>query len=291
MDIKRSFASLLLAVAATLGLAGAAVSQELVQNGDFSNNTYGVTTFNIDNAGMDANIAFCTGFGDAQEIDLAYGAGWGPQPLTGNTKLGLHRQAPGAIDAFSTTLLAPVVAGRRYRLQYDVTGGGVGLQTSLQIGVSNNAMAFGTLFDDEVGLANWTRVDAVFIAPANGGYLTFRPDPAIPDGYVFVTNVSLMPVSANVASVTALPRDIRDGGRSEITVTLDRVSPAGGTPVAITLSARALVAPTSVIVPAGRRFVKFNVFGLNPSAVDRRVDLTASIGRSARTTSILVRKR
>lgn len=290
MDIKKSFASVLLAVAATLGLAGAAVSQELVQNGDFSNNTYGVTTFNIDNAGMDVNIAFCTGFGDAQEIDLAYGAGWGPQPLTGNTKLGLHRQ-PAATDAFSTTLLAPVVAGRRYRLQYDVTNGGVGVQTNLQIGISNNSMAFGTLFDDEAGLANWTRVDATFIAPASGGFLTFRPDPAISDGYVFVTNVSLQPVSANVQSVTALPRDIRDGARSEVTVTLDRVSPAGGTLVAINLSARALVAPTSVIVPAGQRFVKFNVFGLNPSAVDRRVDLTASIGRSARTTSILVRKR
>ena len=146
--------------------------------------------------------------------------------------------------------------------------------------------------DDELGLSGtWTRVDATIIAPASGGFLTFRPDPSISDGFVFVTNVSLMPVSANVQSVTALPRDIRDGARSEVTVTLDRVSPAGGTLVAITLSARALVAPTSVIVPAGRRFVKFSVYGLNASAVDRRVDLTASIGRSARTTSILVRKR
>lgn len=292
MDIKKSLVSFAAMVVATLGLAGAAVAQELVQNGDFSNNTYGATTFNLTNANIDANIAFCTGFGTAQEIDLAYGAGWGPQPLTGNTKMGLHQQIGGSFDAFSTTLLAPVVAGRRYRLQYDVTNGGIGAQSNLQLGISNSPITFGTMCDDELGLSGtWTRVDATIIAPASGGFLTFRPDPSISDGFVFVTNVSLMPVSANVQSVTALPRDIRDGARSEVTVTLDRVSPAGGTLVAITLSARALVAPTSVIVPAGRRFVKFSVYGLNASAVDRRVDLTASIGRSARTTSILVRKR
>jgi hypothetical protein len=181
-------------VVTSFGISHSVQGQELVQNGDFSNNTAGATAYNLNNPTFTSTVAFCTGFGVAQEIDLIYDADNGPVPLVGNTKLRLHRQASGGYDAFSTTLLSPVVASSSYRLQLDVLSRYTYTETNLQVGISNSSSSFGTLLQSvPTGSGTWTSIDVIVPAPVGGGYLTFRPDPDVVDGLVSITNVSLAP--------------------------------------------------------------------------------------------------
>lgn len=280
---------------AGIGLAGIAAGQEMVLNGDFSNNSAGQTVFNMPNAAFNQTIADCTAFGGAGEIDLVYGSDWGPQPPVGNTKLGLHFQGGGEFDAFSATLIGPVFPGQTYRFQCDTVcfpkGGG-----RLEFGISNSPIAFGTLFYATDLVSNWVHHDMLFVAPTTGQYLTVRIAPAggSSDGisaYGFVTQLSLISwgtALARVIQLTAIPREIKTGQRSYIVVYLDRPAPPGGARFTVNYSSTALRGPATVTVPAGRRTLRFATFGDNRASSLRRVDVTVSNPISSATTYVLV---
>lgn len=280
------------ALVAAFAIAGSAKAVELIQNPFFADNVFGSTAFNMDNAIFNQAIANCTAFGTAQEIDLVYGAAFGPPPPVGNTKLGLHTQFTGNFDAFSTTLLNPLVAGGTYRLQvYSVHQ--TGAVTDLQIGMSNSPTSFGTLVQTVPNSGSWLFTEVDVVAPLNGQYLTFRPDPSVLDGYVALTGLSLVNIALpnntpKVRSLVAHPRTIRNRGRSEITVTLERPAPPGGATYPITYSSAALQGPTQVFVSGNKRTAKFIVFGHNPTTTNRRVDVRVGTGNGSLTTSILV---
>jgi hypothetical protein len=273
------------AAIALLCLAACGSAQELVINGTFANNTAGSTRFNLTNANFNATVASCTAFGTAQETDLIYGTDLGPQPPVGNIKIGLHTQPTGQFDAFSATLNAPVVAGRTYLLQFDTANLN---PTAIEVGISNSPTAFGTLCYTAQTLVSWSHVNQTIVVPAGGQYLTFRTAANPLGGYGYVSQVSLQTLTPRIVSLTALPREIRTGQRSEITLTLNRAAGAGGANVNITLSSNALRAPTSVRVPAGARTLRFFVYGLNFGTLDRRVDITASNSVSSASTYVIV---
>lgn len=199
--MKRNAFLLFVAAVASWSISYTAQGQELVQNGDFTNNTAGGTSFNMTNQAFTSTVAFCTGFGDRQEIDLLIGSSFfGPLPLVGDTRVGLNGPGNGQVDAFSTTLLNPVVAGSSYRLRLDVVSKTY-TETNLQIGISSSPTNFGTLLQSVSAIRDiWQSADVILNAPAGGGYLTFRPDPAV-SGFAFVTNISLMAVVGSTFSV------------------------------------------------------------------------------------------
>jgi len=226
--MKRYSFPYIAAVIVSLGISHSVQCQELVQNGDFSNNSAGATTYNMTNLVFTSTVAFCRGFGGANEIDLIYDSDNGPPPLVGNTKLRLHRQANGTYDAFSTTLLSPVVASGSYRLQMDVVSRYAYTETNLQVGISSSASSFGTLLQSvPVVAGSWTSIDVVLSAPVGGGYLTFRPDPDVVDGLVSVTNVSLAPavdtysVGGTVSGLTGSGLVLQNNAADDLPVAAD----------------------------------------------------------------------
>ena len=225
--MKRISFLFIVAVVGAWGISHSVQAQELIQNGDFSNNTAGSTTYNMTNNEFTSTVAFCAGFGIAQEIDLIYDSDNGPPPLVGNTKLRIHRQQSGGYDAFSTTLLSPVVAGSTYRLQVDVVSR-VNLETDLQVGISSSSSSFGTLLQSVPAVANtWTSIDVIVSAPVGGGYLTFRPDPDV-EGIASVTNVSLTPavdttfsVGGSVAGLTGTGLALQNNATDTLSIAAD----------------------------------------------------------------------
>ncbi|HRF60973.1 MAG TPA: hypothetical protein PLH94_13800 [Fimbriimonadaceae bacterium] len=283
MQIFRSGLAIL---GALLGISSA-TAQELVQNPDFANNSFGSTQFNLSNTAFTDNVAFCRAFGAAGETDLVYGADFGPAPPVGNTKVGLHTQINGNNDRLGLTLLNPVSAGAKVRLRF----WSVNLvPTDLLIGIANVPNSFGTQMTRVTVPGTWGFTDVVVTAPQAGQYLTFMTDPSILDGYAFVTGLSFVPtLNIRPVSASARAREIRTGERSTITVNLNANAPTGGTPVFVSYSAAALIGPGVVIVPAGRRSVTFTVLGNNLAATTRRVDITLSNNFGSARTYVLVR--
>ncbi|HRI45007.1 MAG TPA: S8 family peptidase [Fimbriimonadaceae bacterium] len=94
-------------------------------------------------------------------------------------------------------------------------------------------------------------------------------------------------VVPKITTLTATPRVIRPGQRSRILITLDQAAPAGGTVVTITKNSNAVLIPSSIRIPAGRRSFEVIAIG-SPTSDTRRVDLTFKIGRNSKMVSILV---
>lgn len=281
-------------LSACICLAGTASAQEMVLNGGFTNNTAGNTVFNMSNAQFSQTVMNCTGFGTAQELDLIYGTDFGPQPPVGNIKIGLHRQGTGDSDAFSATLNGPVFPGQSYQLQFDLSAlaGGSG---SIEVGISNNPTDFGTLVYAANAIDGWVHHNVIIVAPIMGQYLTVREvSGGGGDGatsFSCIAQLSLIsagPAFTRVVSLTALPREIKTGQRSVITVILDRSAPPGGARFTVRYSSAALSGPATFTVPAGRRSATFVVFGNNRATTPRRVDVTLSNPASSATTYVLV---
>lgn len=283
-------------LALCIGLASLASAQELVLNGTFANNAAGSTSFNMSNAMFNQTVFDCTAFGTAQEIDLIYGTDLGPAPPVGNIKLGLHQQVSGNSDAFSATLLGPVFPGQTYQLQFDLVRWSPANAGGVEIGISNSPTDFGDLVYAADATDAWAHHDVMVVAPNNGQYLTVRV--VAPGGggdggepYLFVSQLSLIgsgPVLSRVVSLSALPRVIKSGQRSVITVNLDRAAPAGGSRFTVRYSSTALSGPATFTVPAGRRWATFVVYGRNLATTPRRVDVTVSNPISSASTYVLV---
>lgn len=172
----------------------------LISNGDFETNTASVTLFNMSNASFSATVSAATGFGDAEEIDLITGTDFGIAPQSGSWKLGIHTQAGGPFDAFSLTLSSALVSGNSYALRF-FAAQFPAFASSVDIGVSSSATAFGTLLFSASGLSSdaWTQIDQTFSAPINASFLTVRSGLPV-TVYSFVDNFSL-----DSAGVSAVP--------------------------------------------------------------------------------------
>lgn len=166
----------------------------MVQNGNFEDNTAGVTQFNLSHAAFDGFMANAASFGTTPELDIVTGLDFGVAPQSGDWKVGMHQLNDTSYDAFSLSLSTPVVAGQ----QYTVTFWGVGYSTfvpaTLLIGLSSSATVFGTEIASGTSTqsSTWTEFSETFIAPANASFLTVRI--AAPgNGYSFIDNISLTP--------------------------------------------------------------------------------------------------
>ncbi len=179
-----------LTAVALLAFCMVSPAANLILNGDFENNTAGVTQFNLSNAAFNGFMPNVTAFGTAQEIDIITGTDFGIAPESGNWKLGIHTQTGGPFDAFSMTLSSALVAGNSYSLQF--FGAQLSGSTStIQIGVSTSPTSFGTLIftGSPTSTTAWTQFNTTFAAPVSGSYITVE-NVNIGD-YSFVDNFSL----------------------------------------------------------------------------------------------------
>ena len=158
-------------------LAAHQADANLILNGDFENNTAGVSQYNLNPTYFASYLPNVTEFGTAEEIDLVQGADFGLAPPSGSWKLGLHTQTTGLFDGFSFSLSAPIVAGNTYALQfYSVSETQTpvnGIAGNVLIGLSGSSSAFGTqIFAPANAPSLWTLYSITFVAPVNASYLT-----------------------------------------------------------------------------------------------------------------------
>lgn len=156
------------------------IGGNLVINGDFEDNAAGCNS-NQSNANFNALVANATAYGGAMELDVYDYTGvgdciYGSPPISGTTKVALHRQgATGPTDAFSLHLSAPVVAGQSYRLTFLAE---VNTQFSpdvgdVVVGLSSSPISFGTeIFRATPMVFAWTVLQHDFVAPINAPFLT-----------------------------------------------------------------------------------------------------------------------
>jgi len=172
----------------------------ILVNGDFENRTQPAGCYsNLSNADVTAHLPGITAFGNAEEIDI-YADGtdcfFGGVPQSGTSKLAIHIQVLGLVDAFSFSLTTPVVAGTSYDFScyawpnttFDPNIG------SLEIGLSNNPAVFGTPVwsGTPATVGMWNHLTQTFIAPINANYLTVRSG-APNQSWLHIDNFALSP--------------------------------------------------------------------------------------------------
>ncbi len=168
----------LCAALAALLLTATAQSASLLVNGSFENTTAGGTVFNPDNASFNAVMTGITAFGARQGIDIqTAGSGYGLSPQNGAYKVSPASDSGGTTEAFSLSMIGPLVVGESYQLSFYIErliqspfNGG-----TVQVGVSSSATSFGT----QVALATapnsgWLLSNSSFLAPIAASYLTVR---------------------------------------------------------------------------------------------------------------------
>lgn len=159
----------------TLGASG-----NIIINGDFENHTGSGCQSNLSNASFNLVMANATAFGSAEEIDVYDDPGgcWGLPAISGATKICLHRQTNGTVDAFAFDLSTPAVVGKTYSLSFWAQAvldfaGNLG---SVQVGLSNSNVTFGTLIFEGF-LPNekvWNQYTLTFVAPMNANFVTVQ---------------------------------------------------------------------------------------------------------------------
>lgn len=190
------------AALAACTLATAAMGQNLILNGSFEDNTAGGDLFNMDNATFNVTVDDATAFGDAQEIDIMFGAPYGLMPVDGDYKLAIHRQTGGPVDAFSFDLSSGLVAGNVYTVDFwaqAVTDFGGG-SDPIEIGISSSASSFGTLVYATPGLStsSWVNYTSTFTAPIDADYLTVM-NSAAGETWAHIDAFTLVPAPGTLA--------------------------------------------------------------------------------------------
>jgi len=187
---KTSKTLLTLVIFAT-SLSATPTRANLILNGDFELNNATETEFNLTNSEFNNFVPSTTAFGNNEEIDLVTSDDFHIVPQSGNWKLGLNTLS-GAVDAFSLDLSVPVVAGTTYNLQF-FGARLIGRASGIEVGLSNSATSFGTLFFSGTpsSTSTWTQFDYQFVATASASFLTVR-NISLPNlTYNFVDNFSL----------------------------------------------------------------------------------------------------
>lgn len=188
MNFKKPFLLLLVICASFFGNAAYA---NLIINGDFESNSFGATSFNLNNAAFTAGMNNATAFGGAQEIDVVTGTSLGIAPQSGSWKVGVHDQT-GTLpfDSFSLDLSSSTIVGTVYTLSFWLAGQGGSALGPLEIGLSSSASSFGSLITSAsaASASDWTMLSTTFTASSAASFLTFAPTA---DSYVFIDNISL----------------------------------------------------------------------------------------------------
>lgn len=182
-----------------LSFASGGCSANMLVNGDFELNGAAGCDFNLTNDLFDQEMLALHAFGGASEIDVMKapdGCGYGPPPLSGITKLGLHARGDGSTDALSFQLTATLVPAIRYRLHFYIAA-----ETTfdpdpgtIEIGASNDPGDFGILLTPvtpTVGV--WSGWQLDFILASEYRYLTVREGPGS-KAWGHIDNWVLMPV-------------------------------------------------------------------------------------------------
>lgn len=205
--ITRCLAAVFTLVLLSLSSAGVLASRiegiqaNMLVNGDFENSLFdpGACLFNWPNAGITANVPGITAYGALNAIDftkVATSCGFGPPPQSGVAKVSIERT--NLADEFSIAITGGVVAGTAYTLTFyasrDIIPPSSG---AVEIGLSNNASAFGTLVytSPSPGTSGWTAISTSFEAPVNASHLTVRVAPGAP-ALIHLDTFSLEPVGA-----------------------------------------------------------------------------------------------
>lgn len=100
--------------------------------------------------------------------------------------------------------------------------------------------------------------------------------------------LTLVPASTAVESLDGLPREIRGGGSTTLTIRLDRDAPSGGARVVLVADGPALNLPADVVVPAGKRVVQVRLLA-RTVVRETRVIVTGRIGASSVETRSIIR--
>jgi hypothetical protein len=189
------------AIALAIPPAALAAPINLVLNGDFEENAFTSTQFNLSNAAFNAGVPNAHAFGTAEEIDLPMNGAFGLLPQHGHWKAGLALKiGTGApFDALSLLFSAPLVAGQAYELDLFLAGLAGRSPAHLSVGLSNVADDFGRHLDEFVGgsATDWTSFTRRFVADSDALYLTLRARGA-PSDYTFVDNISLVALEVSV---------------------------------------------------------------------------------------------
>jgi hypothetical protein len=153
------------------------VSAQSPLNPSFEAVVGGACQYNIPNATFNANMANCTAFGVASQLDIINsGCGFGTAQ-SGSYFVALAIDITNTQnDAFTMTLSAPLVMGNSYTLTY-YDKADPGYATNLmQVGISTAAGTFGSLIYTSPlpTMGVWTLRTVNFVAPNNGQYLSMR---------------------------------------------------------------------------------------------------------------------
>lgn len=157
-------------------------AQNLILNGDFESNTFSDGChWNLLNFQVTAGLANLIAFGTAAEIDVMKrddNCGFLGPPQSGRTKLAIHRQPEGSVDAFAFELSHPVMVGKTYEITFYAwmfTATIPPPYADVEIGLSNDPASFGTLvFSGTPGIDEWQLLTGTFEAPMDAMYLTVQ---------------------------------------------------------------------------------------------------------------------
>ncbi len=187
-------------------LSAGASAVNIVQNGDFEDNSAGTTQFNVNNGVFGVFMAGGAAFGGSNELDIVTSTDFGIEAYSGKWKVGLHQNTGNDSnrDEFSLTLTQAVTAGQAIKVSFATVGLPGSPIGGIEIGLSNNASDFGTLiFGGNSGTSTaWKVFTFEGVAPADGSFLTVR-NSLERDVYAFVDAVSLevVPAPASLGAV------------------------------------------------------------------------------------------
>lgn len=171
-------------------------ASNLVANGDFENNTSGITRLNLSNASFSGYMPDVTPFGELEALDIVTGVDFGLAPQSGSWKVGISRDQFGAAagDAFTMTLSSSASSGAEYTLDFYTAQLSGSPAANLRVSISSSATSEGLNFItysplSATSTSSWTHHTVTFTAANSGQYLAFRD---VEQGaFAFIDNVSL----------------------------------------------------------------------------------------------------
>jgi hypothetical protein len=162
-------------IAPTLALFVQQASAQCFVNGDFENHKAKYDEINLSNTAFNSMMPGVTSFGSYGDVDIIRSSSYGNAGA--QSKEWYIALTGGGTDIVAIELSEALTQGKKYTISfYDRAAAGY-IAHPIQIGLSNNNMAFGTpVYDFNVVATNnvWSRREFSFVAPLSGKYLTVQ---------------------------------------------------------------------------------------------------------------------
>jgi hypothetical protein len=231
-------------IAPFLALVMQQASAQCFVNGDFENHKAKSDEINLSNDAFNKMMPGVTAFGSYGDVDIIHSSAYGGAGAA--SKDWYIALTGGGTDIIAIELSEALTQGKKYTISfYDRAAAGYPA-FPIQIGLSNNSMAFGTaVYDFNVKAVNdtWTRREFSFVAPMSGRYLTVQ----MPEGTIQTwVNIDNFKFGNSVCD------SVR---REDLVIELPRKDS-----VIAVIKKDTLISAidTSALVVAEKKFVKFN---------------------------------